>query len=64
MPVSTAPSSSSQSFWTRYQPGFRASDAPEGSPEFFAQVEAQCYALEPDILEVVQFERWAGRDVL
>ena len=27
-------------------------------------MEAHRYALEPDILEVVQFERWVGRDVL
>ena len=31
---------------------------------FFADVEAQRYALEPDIPELVRFERWAGRDVL
>jgi SAM-dependent methyltransferase len=51
-------------FWSEYQPGFRASGAPPGSPEFFAEVEAHRYALEPHILELVDFERWAGRDVL
>jgi SAM-dependent methyltransferase len=51
-------------FWTDYQPGFRASDAPIGSPAFFADVEARRYALEPEIPELVRFERWAGRDVL
>jgi SAM-dependent methyltransferase len=51
-------------FWTEYQPGYRATDAPVGSPEFFAEVEAQRYALEPDIPEMVRFERWAGKDVL
>ncbi len=64
VPPTTPQSSSTQDFWTEYQPGFRASDAPAGSPEFFAQVEAHRYALEPDIPEVVQFERWVGRDVL
>ncbi len=64
VPPATPESSSSQSFWTEYQPGFRATDAPAGSPEFFAHVEAHRYALEPDILEVVQFERWVGSDVL
>ena len=56
--------STRRDFWTGYQPGYRASDAPVGSPEFFAQVEAHRYALEPHIRELVQFERWAGADVL
>jgi SAM-dependent methyltransferase len=51
-------------FWTEYQPGFRASDAPVGSPAFFADVEARRYALEPEIPELVRFECWTGRDVL
>jgi SAM-dependent methyltransferase len=51
-------------FWAEYQPGFRSSDAPIGSPEFFSEVEARRFALEPHILELVQFERWAGKDVL
>ncbi len=53
-----------RSFWTRYQPGTRAARAPLGSDAFFADVEARRYALEPDIPELVRFERWAGRDVL
>jgi ubiquinone/menaquinone biosynthesis C-methylase UbiE len=55
---------SRQAFWTEYQPGFRASDALVGSPAFFADVEAHRYSLEPDIAELVDFERWAGKDVL
>lgn len=51
-------------FWTGYQPGFRASDAPVGSPAFFAEVEERRYRLEPAIKEIVGFERWSGRDVL
>jgi SAM-dependent methyltransferase len=51
-------------FWTAYQPGFRASAAPVGSPTFFADVEAHRYALEPDIAELVQFEHWGEKDVL
>jgi SAM-dependent methyltransferase len=35
-----------------------------GSAEFFAEAEARRYELEPDIAELVAFERWAGRDVL
>jgi SAM-dependent methyltransferase len=51
-------------FWTGYQPGMRATGAPVGSPEFFADVEAHRYGLEPHIEELVRFESWAGKDVL
>ena len=51
-------------FWTDYQPGFRATTAPVGTREFFADVEAHRYRLEPHIADVVRFERWADRDVL
>lgn len=51
-------------FWTGYQPGFRVSDAPVGSPRFFAEVEARRYALEPAIPEIAAFGRWRDRDVL
>jgi ubiquinone/menaquinone biosynthesis C-methylase UbiE len=51
-------------FWTIGQPGLRFSSAEVGSSEFFADVEAHRYSLEPHIPEVVRFERWAGRDVL
>ncbi len=51
-------------FWTRYQPGFRFAAAPVGSREFFDEVTAQRYALEPHIPEVVRFEHWSGRRVL
>lgn len=53
-----------QDFWTEYQPGFRASEAPVGTPAFFAEVESRRYELEPHIAELVDFERWAGTDVL
>jgi len=53
-----------QSFWTSYQPGTRGARAPLGTPEFFADVEARRYALEPEILDIADFSRWAGRDVL
>jgi ubiquinone/menaquinone biosynthesis C-methylase UbiE len=61
--LSTRPSSRRE-FWTDYQPGLRASDAPVGSAAFFAEVEAHRYALEPHIGELVDFERWTGKDVL
>jgi SAM-dependent methyltransferase len=53
-----------QSFWTAYQPGTRGAAAAIGTPEFFAQVEAERYALEPDIPEMAGFDRWEGQDVL
>jgi SAM-dependent methyltransferase len=53
-----------RSFWTGYQPGTRGRRAPLGTPEFFTEVAAERYALEPDIPEMVGFERWTGRDVL
>jgi SAM-dependent methyltransferase len=53
-----------RSFWTAYQPGTRGAREPVGSPEFFARVQARRYALEPDIPELVGFERWTGKDVL
>jgi SAM-dependent methyltransferase len=59
-----ADQSARRSFWTAYQPGTRGASVPVGSPEFFEQVEARRYALEPDIPEIVGFERWGGRDVL
>jgi ubiquinone/menaquinone biosynthesis C-methylase UbiE len=53
-----------QRFWTTYQPGFRFTDAPVGTQEFFRDVEAHRYALEPHIPEIARFGDWAGRDVL
>ena len=54
----------SEPFWSAAQPGFRFTDEPVGSPEFFAAVERHRYELEPHIPEVARFGDWAGRDVL
>jgi SAM-dependent methyltransferase len=54
----------SSEFWSSYQPGFRSTRAPVGTPRFFEEVTAQRYALEPHIPDVVQFDRWSGREVL
>jgi len=51
-------------FWTGYQPGLRFAAAPVGSREFFDEVTAQRYALEPHIPEVVRFDEWSGLKVL
>jgi SAM-dependent methyltransferase len=51
-------------FWDASQPGFKFSNAPVGTPQFFAEVEAHRYGLEPHIPEIVRFDQWADRDVL
>ena len=53
-----------QNFWTGYQPGFRVSDRPVGSREFFDEVERERYMLEPHIPELANFAAWRDRDVL
>jgi ubiquinone/menaquinone biosynthesis C-methylase UbiE len=53
-----------QEFWTAYQPGFRFTDEPVGSTEFFNAVEQHRYSLEPAIPEMARFWEWADRNVL
>lgn len=62
--VSDAPIEERRGFWTEYQPGFRVSDAPVGSPEFFAEVERNRYELEPAIREFAAFQECAGLKVM
>jgi ubiquinone/menaquinone biosynthesis C-methylase UbiE len=58
------PRSSHRQFWTEYQPGFRFTDEPVGTPAFFAAVERHRYALEPAIIDKAQFASWRGKNVL
>ncbi len=51
-------------FWATYQPGFRFAQSPVGTKEFFNEVTAYRYSLEPHIPEIVKLERWAGCRVL
>jgi SAM-dependent methyltransferase len=51
-------------FWERYQPGFRFTRHPVGTPEFFREIEEHRYSLEPHIPEVVRFDDWKGKAVL
>ena len=51
-------------FWSHNQPGFRFAGSAPGTPEFFREVEAHRYKLEPHIQEIVRFERWRDRDAL
>jgi ubiquinone/menaquinone biosynthesis C-methylase UbiE len=50
--------------WSEYQPGFRFTTAPVGSRAFFREIADHRYRLEPHILEMAEFDRWRGRDVL
>ena len=54
----------SRQFWSGYQPGFRFATSPVGTKEFFEEVTAQRYDVEPHIPEVVEFGRWVGCRVL
>jgi hypothetical protein len=53
---------SRRSFWTR-SAGVRLGGSRRHAG-VLCQVEAHRYALEQNILELVEFERWAGRHVL
>jgi ubiquinone/menaquinone biosynthesis C-methylase UbiE len=59
-----APLEERREFWTDYQPGFRFSGAPVGSPEFFAAVEKHRYDLEPAIHEFAPFRSCDGMRVM
>ena len=51
-------------YWNRRPCNLRHSPQPVGTPEYFAQVEARKYFVEPHIPSFAQFERWAGKRVL
>src|SRR6266545_1894072 len=55
---------SAKRFWAENQPGFRFTAAAIGTPEFFSNVERHRYEAEPHILEIAEFDRWSGKDVL
>ena len=56
--------SSRELFWTENQPGFRFTDEPVGTPQFFATVDRHRYSLEPAIPQKARFGECAGKDVL
>jgi SAM-dependent methyltransferase len=58
------PQGEGRAFWVRNQPGFRFTDHPPGSPEFFAEIERHRYALEPANRQMADFARWRDCDVL
>lgn len=51
-------------FWNRRPCNIRHSDAAIGTREYFDEVEAKKYAVEPHIPGFARFERWAGKWVL
>jgi len=51
-------------FWGANQPGFKFATAPVGTREFYRQVSAHRYSLEPHILEMADFAAWMNHDVL
>jgi ubiquinone/menaquinone biosynthesis C-methylase UbiE len=62
--ATSSKSTEPQQFWSEYQPGFRFTAHPVGTPEFFRAVEEHRYGLEPAIPEMARFPEWGGRDVL
>jgi len=53
-----------QDFWNRRPCNIRHSPKPLGSREYFDEVEARKYFVEPHIPGFAQFQRWKGRKVL
>jgi ubiquinone/menaquinone biosynthesis C-methylase UbiE len=53
-----------RSFWTRTPCGSWDATAPEGTPEYFAEIEQRRYELEPFIPQFAAFDSTRGRSVL
>ena len=51
-------------YWDTRPCNVRHSPKPVGSPEYFAEVEARKYLVEPHIPGFAEFERWKGKRVL
>lgn len=51
-------------FWNRRPCNIRHSTKPVGTREYFDEVEARKYFVEPHIPGFAQFERWKGKKVL
>jgi ubiquinone/menaquinone biosynthesis C-methylase UbiE len=51
-------------YWEEIQPGFKFTAETPGTPRFYEEVRRHRYSLEPHILELVNFPRWRGKDVL
>ena len=53
-----------RAYWDSRPCNIRHSPRPPGTREYFDEVEARKYLVEPHIPLFAQFERWAGKDVL
>src|SRR6266498_5710922 len=53
-----------QRYWNARPCNIRHSPKPVGSREYFDEVEARKYLVEPHIPAFAEFERWAGKRVL
>jgi 2-polyprenyl-3-methyl-5-hydroxy-6-metoxy-1,4-benzoquinol methylase len=53
-----------QRYWDARPCNIRHSPKPVGSPEYFDEVEARKYFVEPHIPRFAEFERWRGKRVL
>jgi len=53
-----------RSYWDARPCNIRHSTAPVGTREYFDQVDARRYFVEPHIIDFAEFERWAGKSVL
>src|SRR5919201_4409763 len=53
-----------QAYWEHRPCGSKHASAPEGEPEYFAQVERRRYELEPFIPQYADFEGSRGKRVL
>src|SRR3954467_282070 len=53
-----------QDYWNRRPCNIRHSNMPVGTKEYFDEVEARKYFVEPHIPGFAQFERWRGKRVM
>lgn len=53
-----------RNYWNNRPCNIRHSDAPVGTAEYFNQVEAKRYSVEPHNYAFAQFDRWRGKRVL
>jgi SAM-dependent methyltransferase len=63
-PAAAASIEDVKAYWNARPCNIRHSPAPVGSREYFDQVEARKYVVEPHIPRFAAFDRWAGKRVL
>jgi 2-polyprenyl-3-methyl-5-hydroxy-6-metoxy-1,4-benzoquinol methylase len=64
MPFSDVPLERVREYWDRRPCNIRHSPSPVGTRQYFEEVEARKYFVEPHIPEFAQFEQWKGKKVL